>query len=150
MLKEEIKSSGKSKVATPSKNLEQCAFLDKDGLIEIIFYPEDNGLIAKEDDEVNFVSEFNGWNLEKLDREIRKNKVAYVKKFRMEPGYKHKFRFLLNGNPIIDMDYPKLISPKNIGLNYNYIYILNEEDILDIPLLSKKDSYANPAVILRN
>lgn len=122
-------------------------YMDPEGFVEICFTPEDNKTFGSEEDEVHLVSEFTGWNPEKLTRENRKGKIIYAKKFKLPAGFKYKFRFLFNGKPISDVNYPE--AKHFFGQAYNYINVVSGEDMTELSL-NKNNSYSNPSVSFSN
>ncbi len=130
-------TAGKSRLA------EGCVNPNEAGLVEIHFSPSRNRMKTKEDDEVRVVSEFTGWKPEPLLRETRGGDAIYVGRFRLQPGFKYKFRFLVNGMPINDAGYPD--TKNTMGQAYNYVVVPNESGT--VPLL-KHSSYMDPAVLV--
>lgn len=113
---------------------------DETGLVEICFIPSRNGLTLKETDDVSIVSEFTQWKLIQLTPEKRGVELVFTGKFPLQPGFKYKFRFMVNGSPINDKGYPD--TKNTLGQAYNYIVVPGD---FDLPMV-KQRSYLDPAV----
>jgi len=121
---------------------------DENGFVEIQFDPKINNIEIKEDLEVFIVSEFTGWNPEKMKLELKNGKQVFTGKYKLEPGFKHKFRFLVNENIISDMSLPKISN--SAGHSYNYCIVQKSGDSPIPPLILEKNiSYINPAVFFQ-
>ncbi len=122
----------------------------EDGLMELCFSPAANHIETREEDEAYVVSEFTSWKPERLSRQIRGDRGAvYVGRYKLEPGFKYKFRFLLNGVPVNDATFPSIT---NLSENsYNYIIVqkpLQSPQLAPLPL-TRNLSYLNPNVTKR-
>ena len=141
-LQEEIKND--SKLFKPMTDIkegyEEIKGFDKGELVEICYVPSRNNIKLTETDEVAVVSEFTGWNQERMTRELRSGEYIYAAKFNLQSGFKYKFRFIINGNQVNDLGYKTI--KNTLGQSYNYIIISNE---FGMPLVKHK-SYVNPFI----
>lgn len=131
-----VPSRNKNRSISPSKKIEGLLVPDEKGLIELQFNPAKHNLVLTELDRVSIVSEFTGWMLETMAREERGEEVIYIAKYVLKPGFKYKFRFVLNGSPIGCQEYPEI---KNImRQSYNYIVVTDMKH-----RLTRRASYTN-------
>lgn len=121
--------------------VEGIVYPDEHGLVEICFNPAQNNVDPKS--EVYVVSEFTGWKPERLELEARLDKPVFAKKFRLEPGYKYNFRFIVNESPVTDVSLAQL--PNSGEQSYNYITVGRAEELMPGEL-TKQLSYVNPNV----
>jgi hypothetical protein len=109
---------------SPSKKTEGVLVPDKEGYVELRFHPARNNLTLTEYDRVSIISEFTGWMLEGMTRELYNEEVVYTSKYTLKAGFKYKFRFVINGSPVDCKEYPEV---KNIlSQSYNYVLISSE------------------------
>jgi len=122
---------------SPSKKTEGLLVPDKEGYIELKFHPEKSNMTLTEHDRVSVISEFTGWMLEEMTREVHNKEVIYTSRYILKAGLKYKFRFVVNGDPINCQEYPEI---KNIlRQSYNYIVVYNKNK----KSLTKNASYTN-------
>ena len=108
-------------------------------LVEICYVPSRNNIHLDENDEVAIVSEFTNWKQDRLICELRDGENVYFGKYPLQGGFKYKFRFTVNGNPVNDIGYPD--TKNTLGQSYNYIVVHGD---LGIPWLKHK-RYLDPS-----
>jgi hypothetical protein len=139
---EELKND--SKLFKPMTDIkeeyEEMKHSGKGELVEISYVPSRNNTELTERDEVAIVSEFTAWKQERMARELRNGEYIYTAKFYLQPGFKYKFRFIVNETQVNDLGYA--ITKNTLGQSYNYIIIPSE---LGTPLVKHK-SYINPSI----
>lgn len=137
---EEIKSPNKSLKRSAKGRYEETKHVNKVELVEICYVPSRNDVELSETDEVTIVSEFTAWNQERMTHELRNGISFYVAKFALQPGFKYKFRFMVNGNQVNDVGYSA--TKNTLGHSYNYIVVPGD---FEVPLVKHK-SYINPLI----
>ena len=124
---------------------------DESGFVEICFDPAANNLSPADIEaaEVLIVSEFTDWKPEKMTFEKKGEKAVFVGKYKLEAGYKHRFRFMVNGNVMSDVSLPQMTNPA--GYSYNYVIVQGSSEGPAVPMsMEKHVSYLNPNVRFRN
>jgi len=118
--------------------VEGIVYPDEHGLVDISFDPLANNVDPKS--EIFIVLESTDWKPERLTLEERGDKPIYTCKFKLEPGYKYNFRFIVNGSPVTDVTLPQLPNPAE--QSYNYVLVGRSEELMPLEL-TKQPSYTN-------
>jgi hypothetical protein len=116
---------------------------DETGFVEISFSAEGNDIEVKPEDEVLLVSEFTNWKQDKLKPEHRNGKTVFTGKYKLDSGFKYKFRFIVCGNTITDVNQPRITN--SAGYSYNYAIVARPDEGTPVSL-ERDTSYINPNV----